>query len=116
MILYAQKGNLVSRIEESQINELLNQGYDIIDEKGSVLHKAVPTDPVLLKRAYVDNMRQIEELKKEIEALKAAQKKSVAKAETAKATKAEATKAEAPKEEAKTVEKPKKSGRKTTEK
>lgn len=69
-MFYAQKGNQVSRIEEFQIAELLEQGFNIIDEKGSVLHEAVPTDLNILKRAFVDNRKRIAELEAEIESLK----------------------------------------------
>ena len=81
-MIYAQKGNQVTKIEENQIASLLEQGFNIIDEKGSVLHRAVPTDLLSLKRAYVDNMRRIKELEEEVKSLKAAaQKKATAKAE-----------------------------------
>ena len=81
-MIYAQKGNQVSRIEEYQVNTLLEQGFNIIDENGKVLHEAVPTDPKLLKKYYLEFKTRIAELEKEVETLKkSAAKKTVAKEE-----------------------------------
>lgn len=81
-MIYARSGNKVLRIEEPQISEFLERGFDIIDEKGSVLKKAVPTDPGVLRKAYIDNTKRIEELEKELADLKKSSKKTVAKETT----------------------------------
>ena len=82
-MIYARKGNHISRIEEPQIQNLVEQGYDIVDENGTVLHRAVPTDLATLKGAYIKHMKQIEELEKEVESLKKSAKKASAKEDKA---------------------------------
>lgn len=84
-MIYARKGNQVSRIEEHQIAALLEQGFNIIDDKGSVLYEAVPTDLAMLKKAFVENRKRIAELEAEIESLKKSSKKTAPKAEEEKA-------------------------------
>ena len=84
MSIYAQRGNQISRIEEQQIDALVEQGFNIVDENGKVLREAVPTDIVLLKKYYVEHKQRIEELEKEIASLKkAATKKATPKEEVA---------------------------------
>ena len=82
-MFYAKQGNQVCRIEEQQIDALVEQGFDILDDSGKVLRKAVPTDINLLKKYYVELTKQVAELTNELETLKKAssQKKSVAKKE-----------------------------------
>ena len=81
-MIYAQKGNRIHKIEEHQIPSLVEQGYDIVDEKGRVLSESVPTDPVVLRTAFIENKKRIEELENEIKALKAQKKAPVKKEET----------------------------------
>ena len=107
-MIYAQKGNQVSRIEEHQIATLLEQGFNIIDEKGSVLYEAVPTDLAKLKQAFIENRKRIAELEAELATLKksSSQKKT--------APKEEEVVAEEKVEDDEVVEKPKRSAKKAT--
>ena len=104
-MFYARRGNQISRIEEHQIAALLEQGFDIVDEKGSVLYEAVPTDLTVLKKAFVENRKRIAELEAEVDTLK----KSVTKKTAPKAEKTEekVETAEEKVEEPKEVTKPK---------
>lgn len=69
-MLYAKKANRIHRIEEHQIKQFVEQGYDIIDETGRVLEESVPTDPVLLKTSYSEQSARIKELQAENKALR----------------------------------------------
>ena len=81
-MIYARKGNQITRIDEPQINALVEQGFDIVDDNGTVLHQAVPTDIVLLKKYYVEQRKRIEELEAEVATLKKAAKKVTVKDDT----------------------------------
>lgn len=69
-MIYAQKGNRIHRIEEHQIQQHVDNGYDIIDETGRVLRTSVPTDPIMLKTAFVEKEKQIAALLEENKSLK----------------------------------------------
>ena len=110
-MIYARKGNRISRIEEHQINTLVEQGYDIVDENGAVLQSAVPTDPVLLKKCYVEYKKRIEELEKEVATLRKAvqsqPKKTVTKEKAEKVAEEKVEKVEVIADTEKAPEKPK---------
>lgn len=66
MAIFAQKGNKVRQIEESQIAYYVEQGFKIVDEKGAVLKETVPTDINELRLAYREHIQTIELLKNRI--------------------------------------------------
>lgn len=65
-MLYAEKGNRVTDITESQIDMFVSQGYRIIDDKGKVVKETIPTSISELKLAYVNHTRTIDDLTKQI--------------------------------------------------
>ena len=69
-MIYAQKGNRVIRIEEHQVKQFVDNGYNIIDQEGRVLRESVPTDPIMLKTAYVEKEKRISELLDENKSLR----------------------------------------------
>ena len=70
-MIYAERGNKVRQISENDIPKYVEQGYKIVDEKGTVLRDTVPTDVATLKLAYKQHTQQIAALKAENAKLKA---------------------------------------------
>ena len=70
MIIYAERGNRVKEISEQDIDKYVEQGYQIKDESGRVIKDTIPTDPQILKTAYINSRAKIESLEAEIKALK----------------------------------------------
>jgi len=62
-MLYAERGNKVKQISENDIPRCLEQGYLIKNERGIVLHEAVPTDIPNLKLAFARHQKEIKALK-----------------------------------------------------
>lgn len=68
--MIAEHGNKVIRISESEINKYLSLGYDIKNDDGTVLHRAVPSDITSLKSAFTNQLKMISELESHIVDLK----------------------------------------------
>lgn len=66
-----RKRNEILKVKDELVNRYLDLGYDIVDENGTVLQKAVPTDTIQLKGAFSKLSAENEALKKEIADLKA---------------------------------------------
>lgn len=79
MAIFAQKGNKVRQIEESQVAYYVEQGYKIVDERGAVLKETVPTDINELRLAYREHIQTIENLKSQIASLQQELQQKVAK-------------------------------------
>ena len=71
MAIYAERGNRVKLISESEIQKYGEQGYTITNGQGTVLQETVPTDVPTLKLAYKQHIDEIARLKDEIAELKA---------------------------------------------
>lgn len=84
MSVQAQKGNKILRISEDAVERYLGMGYNIIGADGAVLKKAVPSDNNQLKLEYSQNIREIENLKAEINRL--AEQNALLKRENARLT------------------------------
>lgn len=70
MTLYAQKANIVTCIQESQIDDFIAKGYRVIDETGRIVKDTAPDNLETLKAAYVSNTAEINSLKAEVARLK----------------------------------------------
>lgn len=70
-MVYAERGNSVYQIADTDIQRYLDLGYDITDGKGTVLKRAVPSDINVLKSAFITNGKRIEELENKIRQLNA---------------------------------------------
>ena len=70
MTLYAQKANIVTCIQESQIDDFIARGYRVIDETGRIIKDTAPDNLETLKAAYVSNTAEINSLKAEVARLK----------------------------------------------
>lgn len=73
---FIQRANVILEVKDDQVERFLDQGYDVVDETGNVIQKSVPQDLGTLRKAYLDNMAEIDALKVEIKKLKASKKTS----------------------------------------
>lgn len=65
-MMYAEKGNKVYSITESDIQKYLDMGCKITDGKGKVLFEGVPHDLKSLREAYQKHIAEIADLKAEM--------------------------------------------------
>ena len=72
-----QRANVVLQISPQQIDYYLNQGYDVINDKGEIIQASVPRDLGTLRKAYIEHVAEIEELKEKIKKLEEKRKKKV---------------------------------------
>lgn len=61
-----RKANIVLTIPDNEVKNYLNLGYSVIDESGTVIEEAIPTDLYTLQKAYKDSKVQIANLEKGI--------------------------------------------------
>lgn len=61
-----QRGNVVLRVEENEVQRYLNLGYDLTSPTGNVIKAAIPNDLGTLQQAYIDHTTRISELEAEI--------------------------------------------------
>lgn len=71
-MIYAEQGNRVKVIQETEIQRYVEKGYTITDGMGTVIRETVPTDMASLRLAYVDHQKEIKELKERIAELESA--------------------------------------------
>lgn len=65
-----QRANTILQVPEEWVDRYIDQGYDVLDNKGNVIQKSIPKDLGTLQKAYVEHTAKIKELEKEIEQLK----------------------------------------------
>ena len=65
-----RRANVVLTVKDSEINNYLDMGYDVIDEYGRVEKAAIPTDLATLRKAYQDQSASIARLEAENERLR----------------------------------------------
>lgn len=65
-----RKSNEILRVPDAQVNHYLDIGYDVIDERGTVLRKAVPQDNTQLKAEFAKLSNQVVEMRETIAELK----------------------------------------------
>lgn len=58
-----RRNNEILRVADYLTQSYVDNGYDVIDEDGTILQRAVPTDPVQLKAEYVRLTAEVAELK-----------------------------------------------------
>ena len=71
-MIYAEQGNRVKVIQETEIQRYVEKGYTITDGRGTVIKETVPTDMATLRLAYVDHQREIKALNARIAELESA--------------------------------------------
>lgn len=61
-----ERGNVVLRVEEYEIQHYLNLGYNVTDEAGTVIQASIPNDIGTLRAAYVEHLAKISALEKQV--------------------------------------------------
>lgn len=57
-----ERGNVVLKVQEHEVQRYLNLGYNVTDNTGKVLKEAIPNDLGTLQRYYIESKKKIEEL------------------------------------------------------
>jgi hypothetical protein len=57
-----ERGNVVLKVQEYEVQRYLKLGYNVTDDAGNVLQEALPNDLGTLQRFYIEHKKQIEEL------------------------------------------------------
>lgn len=65
-----ERGNVVLRVPEYDVQRYLDQGFNLLDDKGNIIKQSVPNDVGTLRKAFEDHIKRIEELEKENAELK----------------------------------------------
>ena len=65
-----RRANVILDIPEYQKNEYLAKGFDVIDSQGRVIEYTTPSDINTLKTCYIQHVKEIAELKRQIAELK----------------------------------------------
>lgn len=66
-----RKRNEILKVKDDLVNHYLTIGYDVVDENGAVLKKAVPNDTIQLKGEFQRLTLENEQLKEQIAELEA---------------------------------------------
>ena len=61
-----QRGNVVLKVEDYEVQRYLQLGYDVTDTQGNVLKEAVPHDLGTLHKYYIEHTAKIAELEQTI--------------------------------------------------
>lgn len=65
-MLFAQKGNRVKPISDTEAQKFLSLGYNITDHNGDVVYEAIPSDVSSLRSAFAKHITQIAELRSQL--------------------------------------------------
>lgn len=57
-----ERGNVVLKVQEHEVQRYLTLGYSVTDDTGKVLQSAIPNDLGTLQRCYVESKAKIDEL------------------------------------------------------
>ena len=57
-----ERGNVVLKVHEHEVQRYLTLGYNVTDDAGNVLKEALPNDLGTLQRYYMEHKKKIEEL------------------------------------------------------
>lgn len=83
-LIPVERGNVVLKVPEYDVQRYIDQGYSLLDENGVVIKQSIPREVGALQKAFVDHIREIESLKKQVDELQKqlAKKKSASKTKT----------------------------------
>ena len=86
-----ERGNVVLKVQEHEVQRYLTLGYSVTDDTGKVLQSAIPNDLGTLQKCYLEHKAKIDELEAIIAKLTAENKvlAKSAKSTTTKAKKSE---------------------------
>ena len=57
-----ERGNVVLKVQEHEVQRYLTLGYSVTDDTGKVLQSAIPNDLGTLQKCYVEHRAKIDEL------------------------------------------------------
>ena len=57
-----ERGNVVLKVQEHEVQRYLKLGYNVTDDAGNVLKEAIPNDIGTLQKHYIEHKKKIEEL------------------------------------------------------
>ena len=57
-----ERGNVVLKVKEHEVQRYLTLGYNVTDDDGNVLKGAIPNDLGTLQKHYIESKKKIEEL------------------------------------------------------
>ena len=57
-----ERGNVVLKVQEHEVQRYLNMGYNVTDDNGNILKEAIPNDVGTLQKHYLESKKRIEEL------------------------------------------------------
>jgi hypothetical protein len=57
-----ERGNVVLKVQEHEVQRYLKLGYNVTDSTGKIIKEAIPNDVGTLQRYYVEHKKRIEEL------------------------------------------------------
>lgn len=79
-----ERGNVVLRVEDDEVQHYLQLGYNVTDDNGKVITASIPNDVGTLQKFYLEHTTRITELENQVAELtqKLATKKSVPQTES----------------------------------
>lgn len=57
-----ERGNVVLKVKEYEVQRYLSLGYNVTDDNGNILKEAIPNDVGTLQKHYVEHKKRIAEL------------------------------------------------------
>ena len=66
-----ERGNVVLKVKDYEVQHYLNLGYNLTDDAGNVIRKSIPTNIGELQTAYLEHTKKIAELEDTIAKLTA---------------------------------------------
>ena len=57
-----ERGNVVLKVQEHEVQRYLTLGYSVTDDTGKVLKSAIPNDLGTLQKCYLEHKAKIDEL------------------------------------------------------
>ena len=69
MSVWVRRGNKMLQITDDAVQRYLTEGYDVVDERGAVIQKAVPRDATTLTLEYHRLTAENDKLKEAINVL-----------------------------------------------
>ena len=66
-----ERGNVVLKVKDDEVQHYLNLGYNVTDDTGKILQRSIPTSLGELQAAYITNTQKIAELEDTIAKLTA---------------------------------------------
>lgn len=73
-MITVERRNTVLDIAEEDLDYYMSMGFNQVDKNGKIIKKAIPTSIEELRKAYIEQLSEIESLKAEIKRLRRAKK------------------------------------------